>query len=53
MCETWTWARFWNTFEYLEARAKEDKREQRMARVKAGLEKPKLVDWARENGIGG
>lgn len=53
VCETWTWARFWNTFEYLESRAKEDARAQRLARVKAGLERPKLVDKLQDIGIGG
>ena len=51
--DTWTWWRFWWTVEYLNDRAKEDREHARRERVRAGIEKPKLVDWLREGHMGG
>lgn len=48
----WTWSQFWSTLQYLEDKSIEQQRHIRKARVSAGLEKPKLVDVLRDQGIG-
>ena len=51
MVHEWTWCQFWTAVKYLKARAEDEQRAIRKARVSAGLEKPKLVDMIREQGI--